>query len=289
MGKVDNVGLINSYLLSSGDNGSGLNWESETETEDILVRFRYISPSFFETVGIELLEGHGFNMSMASDSTNTIITKSFAQLMGEGSPIGKTIHRYGTTYNVVGVVNDFRYGDLYSNDKTGPVMFFNNPEFGRRLYIKTKSGIAMNEVLANVEDVMKKHNPAFPFEFRFENDLFNARFKNEELVGRLSQIFAVLAICIACLGLFGLAAFTAEQRKKEIGVRKVLGANIGTIVAVAFRGFYETYTDCPRSCLSFGLLFHVQLAPRFWLSYSYRLDPYLLSRELCLYLSHCLP
>ena len=86
---------------------------------------------------------------------------------------------------------------------------------------------------------MKKHNPAFPFEYRFENDMFNARFKNEELVGDLAKIFSLLAIVISCLGLFGLSAFTAEQRKKEIGVRKVLGANVLGIAQMLSKDFLK--------------------------------------------------
>lgn len=238
-GNVENVALINANLLSSGNNGSGLTWQGRADTEDLLIRFRYISPNFFETVGIQLLEGHGFDENMATDSTNTIITQSFANLMGEGSALGKTIHRYGATYNVIGVVKDYRYGNMYSNDNTKPVMFFNNPEWALNMYVKTKSGIAATETLRSVEGVLKKYNPKFPFEYRFENDLFNARFKNEELIGNLSQIFAVLAICIACLGLFGLAAFTAEQRRKEIGVRKVLGANVLGIVQLLSKDFIQ--------------------------------------------------
>jgi ABC-type antimicrobial peptide transport system permease subunit len=87
----------------------------------------------------------------------------------------------------------------------------------------------------SIKDVINDHNPAFPLEYKFENDLFNARFKNEELIGDLSKIFSVLAIVISCLGLFGLTAFTAEQRKKEIGVRKVLGASITGIVRLLSR------------------------------------------------------
>ncbi|TMU55202.1 ABC transporter permease [Flagellimonas algicola] len=267
-GTVENVSLINSGVLSSGDNGSGLTWQGGMDTKDILVRFRYISPSFFETVGIELLEGHGFKENMAADSTNTIITQSFARLMGEESAIGKTIQGYETTYNVVGVVNDFRYGNLYSNGSTGPVMFFNKPEWARQMYIKTKSGIAMTETLQSIEEVLKKYNPVFPFEYRFENDLFNARFKNEELIGSLSKIFSVLAICIACLGLFGLAAFTAEQRKKEIGVRKVLGANVLGIVQLLSKDFMKLVLVA--LVIAFPLAYYIMSN---WLrDFAYRID-----------------
>lgn len=267
-GNVENVALVNSNVLSEGDNGSGLIWQGGTDTEDILIRFRHVSPSYFKTVGIKFQEGYGFNAEMSTDSTNTIITESFARLMGEGRALGKTITRYGTTYNVIGVVEDFRYGSLYSNDNTGPVMFFNNPKWARQMYIRTTPGIAMTKILHGIEEVMKKHNPAFPFEYRFENDLFNARFKNEELVGSLSKIFAILAICIASLGLFGLAAFMAEQRKKEIGVRKVLGANVLGIVQLLTKDFIKLVMTA--LVIAFPLAYYLMSN---WLQdFAYRID-----------------
>ncbi len=229
-GQVEDVALINTLVLSSGDNGSGLTWQGGANTKDVLVRFRYISPGFFETVGLKVLEGHGFNENMAADSTNTIITQSFAKLMGKGSAVGKTINRHGSIYHVIGVVDDYRYGNMYSNEHPGPVMFFNHPDWARQLYIKARPDVSMAEIIPSVKKIMEKYNPAFPFEYRFEDDLFNNRFKGEELLGDLSRVFSVLAICIACLGLFGLAAFMAEQRKKEVGVRKVLGATALGIV-----------------------------------------------------------
>ncbi len=229
-GKVENVALTNSNMLSSGNNGANLSWQGGTDTEDILVRFRYVSPSFFETVGLAIIEGHGFNENRLVDSTNILITKSFAKLMGEGSALGKTVTRNTTVYNVVGVVNDYLYGDMYGNGKTGPVMFFNHPEYGNTMYVKLSRQSPIAEALVSIKEVMDEYNPAFPLEYKFENDLFHARFKSEGLIGELSKIFSILAIFISCLGLFGLSAFTAEQRKKEIGVRKVLGANITGIV-----------------------------------------------------------
>ena len=238
-GAVEDVALTNSYMLSSGNNGSGLSWQGGVNTEDILVRFRYVSPSFFNAVGLEMLEGHGFNDERAVDSTNVIISQSFAALMGDKSALGKTITRNDTNFNVIGVVKDYLYGDMYGNGKTGPIMFFNNYEYANAMYIDIKPESSRNEALTVIEDILKKYNPAFPFEYRFENDLFNSRFRNEELIGELSKIFSLLAIIISCLGLLGLAAYTAEQRRKEIGVRKVLGASISGIVNLLSKDFLK--------------------------------------------------
>ncbi|MDH7448140.1 ABC transporter permease [Aquimarina sp. 2201CG14-23] len=235
-GAVKHTALSNSQLLSGGNNGSGLTWDGGTNTEEILISFRYVSADFLNTTGMQLKEGRGFTQSIAKDSSSVLITESFAKLMGGGSAIGKQIRR-GDTYTVVGVVKDYLYGDMY--EASDPVMFFNYHNYARHLYIKTDSQVSTSEAISKIETVMKKNNPAFPFEYTFIDEAFDAKFKSEQLVGKLSQIFAILAILISCLGLFGLAAYTAEQRSKEIGVRKVLGASIPAIVKLLSKDFLK--------------------------------------------------
>ncbi len=233
-GMVENVGLNNSQILYGGNNGSGFRWKGGTDTEDVLISFRHITPSFLETAGMKLAEGRNFGANVAADSTNVLVSESLAKMMGEGSAVGKTIIR-GETYNIIGVVKDYLFGNMYGSAE--PVLFFNNPDYANYMYVKGKSGIAMTEILATMEEVMKKYNPAFPFEYDFVDDSFNAMFRSEKLMANLSKIFAVLAVLISCLGLFGLSAFTAEQRRKEIGVRKVLGASVSGIVNLLSKDF----------------------------------------------------
>jgi putative ABC transport system permease protein len=235
-GAVKNIAFSNSELLSGGNNGSGLEWQGGTNTEDVLISFRYVSADFLKTTEMQLLEGRDFSENMAKDSTSTLITESFAKLMGAGSPIGKQITR-NRIYTVIGVVKDYLYDDMYgSND---PVMFFNDNNYANYLYVKTNSEIKTEQMLSKMENVFKKHNPAYPFEYTFVDETFNAKFKSEQLIGKLSQLFALLAILISCLGLFGLAAYTAEQRSKEIGIRKVLGASVSGLVKLLSKDFLK--------------------------------------------------
>ena len=233
-GLIENIGLNNSEILSGGNNTSGLEWQGGTDTEDVLVSVRYVSPKFFDTAGMEIVEGRKFSDNAIADSTNVFVTESFAKLMGMGSAIGKTIEN---DYYVIGVVKDYLYGDMYG--ASDPVIFFNNNSDTRFLYVRAKSDIAIDKTLMAMETVLKKHNPAFPFEYEFVDDAFDARFKSEKLIGSLSQLFALLAIMISCLGLFGLSAFTAEQRKKEIGVRKVLGSSVSGVVGLLSKDFMQ--------------------------------------------------
>ncbi|MFK5972574.1 MAG: ABC transporter permease [Flavobacteriaceae bacterium] len=234
-GVVENVALNNTNILSDGNNGSGLEWQGGTNTEDVLISFRFISSNFLDTAGIEIIEGRGFSDNVAKDSVNTLITRSFAKLMGKGSAVGKTVRRYGQLYTVIGVVENYLYGDMYGS--SDPVMFFNNFSWARFMYVKTKPGAEIAKTLIAMENVMKEHNSAFPFEYEFVDDAFNSMFRSEKLVGNLSKIFALLAIIISCLGLFGLSAYTAEQRRKEIGVRKVLGSSVTGIVKLLSKDF----------------------------------------------------
>lgn len=234
-GAVENVALINSNILSDGNNRSGLEWDGGKNTEDVLVSQRYISSGFLDTAGMEIIEGRGFNENFTMDSTNVMITRSFAKLMGQGSAIGKTIRRDDDTFTVIGVVKDYLYGDMYGT--SDPVMFYNNPNYTYNMYVRIKTGIVTATALDKMEEVMKKYNPFFLFEYEFVDDTFNSMFKSEKFVGSLSQIFALLAIIISCLGLFGLSAYTAEQRRKEIGVRKVLGSSVLAIVRLLSRDF----------------------------------------------------
>lgn len=231
-GMIKSIGLNNSDILSGGNNTSGLEWQGGVDTENVLVSVRNITSDFFNTAGMEIIEGRGFNKNPAQDSTNIIVTESFAKLMGSGSAIGKTVEE---DYPVIGVVKDYLYDDMYGS--SDPVIFFNDPSEARFMYVKAKSGIATASALAAMEASLKKFNPAFPFEYEFVDDAYDAKFKSEKLIESLSQIFAVLAILISCLGLFGLSAFTADQRRKEIGVRKVLGSSITGIVGLLSKDF----------------------------------------------------
>jgi len=237
-GMVQDAGLMNSQILSGGNNTSSLQWQGKPEGEDILISLRTITPSLIDAAGMEISKGKGFSNSQSADSSNVLISESFAKLMHTDDVLGKTIYwQEDQVFTVIGVVKDFLYGDMYGT--SDPVLFYHQAEEANYLYIKPKEGVAMTSVIAAIEDVLKNQNPGFPFEYRFVDDAFSERFKSEQLVGNLSQIFAVLAIIISCLGLFGLSAFTAEQRRKEIGVRKVLGSSVSGIVRLLSKDFMK--------------------------------------------------
>ncbi len=241
-GLIEHVALSDYNMLYGGNNTSSLTWDSKSPDANILVSTRHVSPDFMKTSGIKVLGGRDFqpNDTIESLSQNIIITRSFEKLMGDESAVGKIIrwknHPEGGSNVVVGVVNDYVYGNMYG--KPDPVLFFPvPPTYTRTMYIRTKEQSETKEALAKIGAILKKANPAYPFDYRFVDEQFNQMFRSEMLVSKLSRLFAILAILISCLGLFGLAAHDAEGRTKEIGIRKVLGASVSVITVLMTKEF----------------------------------------------------
>ena len=243
-GIIDNVALSDHTTIYSGNNTGSLTWQGKSAGAQILISTRYVTPGFMETSGIKVIEGRDFQTSDSTDSKklNVLITQSFEKLMGKESAIGKILRYDGDTSNttatVVGVVNDYVYGNMYG--KSDPVLFVcTAPEHTSVMYLRIRPQINTEQALAKIGAIMKKDNPAYPFNYIFVDDQFNAMFTSEMLISKLSRVFAALAIIISCLGLFGLAAYTAERRTKEIGIRKVLGSSISGIAALLSKDFLK--------------------------------------------------
>ena len=274
-----NTGVIQSLALSDytalygGNNTDGLTWGGKPANSKVLISNRGVSPGFMSTYGLKILEGRDFVItdSITSKKPNVLITESLEKMMGKGSAIGKTMHwdgdTSGTVLNVIGVVNDFMYGDMYN--KPDPVFFY-CPAYKNmsEMYVRLKPNANVEAALNGIEAVIKKDNTLYPFTYQFTDEKFNKMFLNEQLISELSRVFATLAIFISCLGLFGLAAFTAERRTKEIGIRKVLGATVSSITALLSKDFMQLVAI---SCIvAFPVAWFVM---HNWLQhYKYRID-----------------
>lgn len=223
-GMVENAALSDHETIYGGDNSDHYSWEGKDPNMTYIISWRNISPELLSTNGIKVVLGRDFYPDPILDSNNIIITESLAKLMKKTNPIGAVIDN---KYTIVGMVKDFVYGNMFGNTPD-PLIFFCNPNYQDEslMYIRIKKQVNTEKAVAQIESVIKKDNPLYPFQYRFVDEQFNQMFLSEMLVSKLSRVFAVLAICISCLGLFGLAAFTAERRTKEIGIRKVLGAGV---------------------------------------------------------------
>ena len=200
-----------------------------------------IDERYIPTLGIEMAAGRNFLPSMATDSLGMIINETAAKAFGWGSnAIGQKIIRQNSvrgnniTFTVVGVVKDFHFRSLH--EAITPLLMVLNPESGLIIKVKTKD---MAELLATMKQQWAKFGPEEPFTYDFMDELYNRTYTAEQKTGRILNIFAVLTILVACMGLFGLATYTAEQRSKEIGIRKVLGASVTQVTGMLSKEFIK--------------------------------------------------
>ncbi len=195
---------------------------------------------FIPTVGIHLLAGRNFSSVLKTDQKlSVIINETAAKRFGWEEPIGKTIGRFTSSTammktTVIGVVKDFHIESLHK--EIGPLLITNNPEWLNSLSVRI-SPQNIPETLGFLSEKWRQHNPLRPFQYSFLDDSFDAQYRADERLSKIFSYFSILAILIACLGLFGLASYTAEQRTKEIGIRKVLGASISGIMKLLTEEF----------------------------------------------------
>lgn len=233
------------FTPTSNYNNTDLYFKNQSvqTDESLVIRQTSIDHDFLSTLGIELLEGRGFSREFSDDSSAVLINETAARQFGYEEPVGSKIYAYGGSdndpvvegYRIVGVVKDFHYESLKNN--ISPIIFhFGGSNGVVMLKIQMEKA---EETIDFVKATWNEFAPGQPFDFRFMNSEFNAQYNQEQKIGQIFTVFAVLAVVIACLGLFGLAAFTAEQKTKEIGIRKTLGASVSGIVNMLSMSFIK--------------------------------------------------
>jgi putative ABC transport system permease protein len=198
-----------------------------------------IDYDYIPTLGMEVIKGRNFSPQYGGDSTALLINEATAALIGGGDPIGRKLYTNNgqnpTVYTVIGVVKNFNYESLRKN--VGPLCFrLGNNKWTTAFRVETKD---MKNLLAQVESKFKAMAPDMPFSYSFLDESFDGMYRAEQRIGKVAFSFSFLAILIACLGLFGLATYMAEQRTKEIGIRKVLGASVSGIVQMLSKDFVK--------------------------------------------------
>jgi ABC-type antimicrobial peptide transport system permease subunit len=269
-GVVENMTLSDSPPLSMYSTlpSNRFTWEGSDPENEVKVHWEDASPEYISTMGLQLKEGRDFRADIQADSGNAIINESMAKLMGKAGRVGGVLTYNGkNTYHVIGIVKNYLFNNMY--ESVAPLMISCVPEVRGNygfLSIRLKPGDHLSSQLAKVEAVLKANNPGYPFEYQFVDERFDQLFHGETRLGQLAGVFAGLAILISCLGLFGLAAYTAERRTKEMGIRKVLGASVTNLTTLLSKEFLQLVII---SCLvSFPLAWWIM---NNWLaSYPYR-------------------
>ncbi|HEV3412671.1 MAG TPA: ABC transporter permease [Puia sp.] len=243
-GVLEHVALSFSPPLQwwSGTNNSILRWEGDDISTKTFIVQESISPGYVATLGLKIKEGRDFYPDAGIDSLSVLINESLARFMGKAGKVGNriTFADGSTPVTIVGIVPDFVANDMYGTP--GPVIFYGNPAFrmnAHSLDMRLRPGVNPKTAINKITAVIQADNPGYPVEVKFADTEFQHRFDNETRIGELAGLFAVLAIFISCLGLFGLAAYTAEQRTKELGIRKVLGASVSGLAGLLSREFLQ--------------------------------------------------
>ena len=212
-------------LTNSWTNNMGFEWEGKDPQLRESFFTNGVTPEFGKTAGWKILQGRDFSAGLATDSGSFIINEAAVKYMNLRNPVGK-IMKWGDkdVYTIIGVASDMISQSAYSN--ANPMIFF-LPKFGlNQVNIRLTPTAGIHQSIAAIQAIFKKYDPEHTFEYQFADDEFAKKFGDEERIGQLAGFFTLLAIFISCLGLMGLSAFVAEQRTREIGVRKVLGASV---------------------------------------------------------------
>ncbi|MVM29090.1 FtsX-like permease family protein [Spirosoma sp. HMF4905] len=227
-GMVAGMELSSSPLTAVRNNMGGFNWKGKDPEIADDFALTDVSYGFGQVVGWQLIAGRDFSKAFTTDSTKMIINESAANYLGLKNPIGEFITFYDgkTSRQIIGVVKDMVRTSPYEPQKRAFFFLDANYAAASQIAIKIKPTVSATEALPKIEAVFKKVVPSAAFDYKFVDEEYAKKFSNEERISKLASFFATLAIFISCLGLFGLASFIAEQRTKEIGVRKVLGASV---------------------------------------------------------------
>jgi predicted permease len=228
---IANVTTAGDIPIDINGTSADLNWPGKKPKEVVSVSATWVGYNFLKTMDIPLVAGRDFSKTMA-DSSNYIVNESAVKLMNLKNPIGQQVEFWNGKGSIVGVVKDFHLHSLH--DPITPLVLCLQPQNSYILFVRTEKG-KTREAIASLQHLQHHYDASFPFEYHFMDEMYEQRYNSEMMIGKLINVFAIMAILISCLGLFGLATYTAEQRIKEIGIRKVLGASVSNLTALLTR------------------------------------------------------
>jgi putative ABC transport system permease protein len=264
-GAVEEITAANYPITDTKGWNSNYTWTGKDENLRGSFNVVYVTPTYAKTMNLKFVEGRDFLPDSRSDMSSAIINESAQRLMGLNSPIGEVVIRPELSpVTIIGVVSDMVKGSPY--EPTDPVFIFPSEGDLNWLYIRINPNLSVSNALSKIQPIINKIVPLSPFDFSFVDVQFNDKFKEEVQFGNLVLLFTILAILISCLGLFGFAAFIAESRTKEIGIRRVNGAKVFEILVLLTNNFtarvlIACIIACPVSWYSMN----------FWLEgFSYR-------------------
>jgi putative ABC transport system permease protein len=279
-GAVISASEMSNGLTNGGDNTSSFEWPGKLPDENIVMNYRAVGYDFTKTIGASMLQGRDFSRKFGVDSLGVILNESTVKAMRLKKPLGTRIKWEEHTYTVIGVVKNYAYESAVF--KVAPTLFFCFPNETNVLLLRLNPAQSLDKSLQSIREIGTAINPAYPVEAEFISQYMEDKFKNERLIGVLSNLFGGFAIFISCLGLLGLALYMAEQRSKEISIRKVLGADLKNILVLLNKDFIILVLIANAIAFPVAYIFASE-----WLQkYDYKIDvtlwPFLLALLLSL-------
>ena len=235
-GAVQSITVSSSPITEIYGNNT-LDWSGKPVDQDILFARVATGYDYTRTMGIKMVEGRDFSEDFKSDSSAMLLNNAAADAIGVQNPVGLKINLWSRQWTVIGVMEDVVMSSPFRDVQPG--FFLLEPAWGEVVTVRLNKTDDMKATISQVEKTFKRLNPSYPFEYQFVDEQFNRKFASINLIGTLASLFALLAIFITCLGLVGLANFSAEQRTKEIGIRKVMGATHTHVVTLLSRDFIK--------------------------------------------------
>lgn len=234
---VEEIAEANYSITDTRGWNGGFSWHNKKYDQTFNTIF--VTHEYGQTIGWEFVQGRDFSRDFPSDLSGIIINESALKILDLENPVGETINwtpgDNRGDYKILGVVKDMVKGSPY--EPTDPSIIFLSENDMQWLYIKMKPEVSAHEALPKIQSVLASIVPSAPFDYTFVDEAYGAKFRAEERIGKLATLFSAFAILISCLGLFGLASFMAEQRTKEIGIRKIMGASVTNLWKMLSRDF----------------------------------------------------
>jgi len=234
---IENIALVSDDPSYLDQNTNGVDWEGRPAGTLVSFEHPAVGYDFVRTMKMEMAAGRDFSKDFPTDADGCIINETALRIFKFDKPLGQRITINGRKLSVVGVVKDFHFRSLHENIKPVIMELMQSGYYGNIL-VRTKPG-QTKQALTSLSSLSKSLNPQFPFDYTFADEAYRKLYRSEEVIGQLSRAFAFLGIFISCLGLLGLVMFTAEQRTKEIGIRKVLGASVAGIAGLLTTHFLK--------------------------------------------------
>ncbi|HTE31856.1 MAG TPA: FtsX-like permease family protein, partial [Chryseolinea sp.] len=237
MAGIKDITRMSHNLTQIVNKTGAVEWEGKDPNSGIEFAWSMVGYDFAKTLNAEISQGRDFSKDFTTDSLGYVLNETAIRITGCKDPIGKPFTFHQKRGTIIGVVKDFHFNSLH--EKINPLVLSlnENMKWGKAL-IRTEQG-KTNEALISLEKICKQLNPKLPFTYQFSNEEYAKLYRSEKMVGQLANYFAFLAIFISCLGLLGLVMFTAEQRTKELGIRKVLGASPVTLFNLLSKEFLQ--------------------------------------------------